>query len=255
MPIKPEPALPQIDQSPKVPQRDKLKGELKLTPLNWTEKQQKFLALARDKNTRIIFVKGPAGTSKTLLCIYAALELLNQKKISDIMYIRAAVESANSKMGFLPGTVDDKIAFYGIPLQDKLEELLLKKDRDILFKEERVKVMPVNYTRGQSWNARCAVIDEAQNLTKEELITLLTRIGKFTRCYVCADPTQSDINGKSGAFEKMFNWFKGRETAAPNGVFHFEFGKEDIMRDDLIKFLVAEFEQMFLSHSSQNSGH
>src|SRR5581483_91085 len=120
------------DTSPRIPQRDKLKGKLELKPLKWTDKQQKFLDLALNKDTKIIFISGPAGSSKTVLAAYAALELINQKRVSDILYVRSAVESADSKLGYLPGEVDDKIFYYGVPFMDKMDELLNNADAQLL---------------------------------------------------------------------------------------------------------------------------
>lgn len=228
------------DKSPRIPQRDKIKGELKLKQLNWTPKQQEFINLALDKKTRIMFVSGPAGSSKTILSVYAALQLINQHKVSDVIYIRSAVESADSKLGYLPGEVDDKMAYYGIPFEDKLLELLDRQSIQFLKKDERISVQPVNFIRGQSWNARVAVIDEAQNMTQKEIFTVLTRIGKFSKAFVLADPMQSDINGKSGGFARLAAHFTDQE-GNENGVHYFEFGEEDIMRDELTKFLVRRY--------------
>lgn len=228
------------DTSPRIPQRDKLKGQLELKPLKWTEKQQKFLDLALNKDTKIIFVSGPAGSSKTILAAYAALELLNDRRISDIFYVRSAVESADSKLGFLPGEINDKISCYGIPFIDKLDEVLSRADSLMLQKENRVSILPVNYVRGLSWNAKAIIVDEAQNMTDKELVTVLTRIGQFSKCFVLADPMQSDIHGKSGGFERISALFKDEESARI-GVSYFEFTEEDIMRSELCKFLVKRF--------------
>jgi phosphate starvation-inducible PhoH-like protein len=231
------------DTSPRIPQRDKLKGALVLKPLSWTEKQKQFLELALDKNVKIIFVKGPAGSAKTILATYACLEMINQHRISDIMYVRSAVESADNKLGFLPGEIEDKMHFYGVPFLDKLEELLPKHDAIKLITEKRIEIFPVNYIRGLSWNARGIIVDEAQNLTQKELVTVLTRIGKFSKCFVLADPMQSDINGKSGAFENMCDLFRDKEAEA-NGIVYFELDESDIMRSDLCRFLVNRFKHL-----------
>ncbi len=228
------------DSSPKIPQRDKLKGQLVLKPLNWTEKQKEFLQLAQDKETKVIFVTGPAGSAKTILSTYSALEMINQHKVSDIMYVRSAVESADNKLGYLPGELDDKIHYYGVPFMDKLEELLNKGDINALKQEGRIQIFPINYVRGLSWNARAIIVDEAQNMTQKELITVLTRIGKFSKCFVLADPMQSDINGKSGAFVEIRNLLCDGE-GAKQGIHSVEFEECDIMRSDLVRFLVGRF--------------
>src|SRR4051812_4894432 len=100
------------DTSPVIPQRNKIKNELTITQRPLNEKQQQFLDLALDKQTKIVFLSGPAGTSKTFMSVLAALKLVNQRRVSDIIYIRSAVESADSKLGFLPGEADEKMAPY-----------------------------------------------------------------------------------------------------------------------------------------------
>ena len=98
-----------------------IKRQIKINQLPWTDKQKEFFRIALDYNTKIVFVNGPAGTSKTLLSVYCGLQLLNMKAISDIMYLRSAVESSESKLGFLPGSADDKLKFYNLPFLDKLD--------------------------------------------------------------------------------------------------------------------------------------
>ncbi len=228
------------DNSEKITQRDKIKESLQIKEFPWTEKQKEFISLSSSKESKIVFVNGPAGSSKTLLSTYVALQMLNQKRMSDIIYIRAAVESSDAKLGFLPGTAEEKIHHYGLPLLDKLDELLPKAQVDKLLNEQRVSIFPVGFTRGLNWNAKVIIVDEAQNLTQKELITILTRLGKFSKCFVCADPMQSDINGKSGAFEEMIKLFND-DASREQGILYYEFSEEDIMRSALVKFLVSRF--------------
>lgn len=235
------------DTSPRIAQRDKLKGKLELKPFNWTDKQREFMRLALDKETKLIFVEGPAGSAKTLLATYCSLELLNNKNVAEIMYLRSAVESADQKLGFLPGELEDKFYYYGVPFLDKLDELLTKPQIDLLVKEERVNVFPINYVRGQSWAAKSIIVDEAQNLTQKELVTVLTRIGERSKCFVLADPMQSDINGKSGAFTRLTALFNDEESAA-QGIRYFRLEEEDIMRSGLCRFLVNRFKHLNAPH-------
>ena len=101
-----------------------IKRQIKINQLNWTDKQKQFFRIALDRDTKIVFVNGPAGTAKTLLSVYCGLQLLNMKAISDIMYLRSAVESSDRSLGYLPGNADEKLRFYNLPFFDKLEELL-----------------------------------------------------------------------------------------------------------------------------------
>ena len=232
------------DKSPKVHQRDKIKEFLTIKELKWTPKQKEFIDLSLAKDTKIMMVNGPAGSSKSILATYCALKLLSEKRISDIVYIRSAVESSDSKLGYLPGDADEKLHVYNIPFLEKLDELLPRCEVDKLEKEKRVSMYPVNYSRGMSWNAKCIIFDEAQNSTQKEIITVLTRLGQFSRCFVLADPNQTDLpSGKGGAFERMFQLFSDDDSRA-NGVRSFQFNDDDIMRSELVKFLVKKLKTM-----------
>jgi len=190
----------------------------------------------------MVFVSGPAGTSKTYITIYAALKLLNSKKISDLLYIRSAVESSDNKLGFLPGEAHEKMAPYIQPLLEKLYELLPKNQIDLLEKEERIDSIPLGFLRGLNWNAKCIIADEAQNMTVKELITLITRTGEFSKVFIMGDPEQSDINGKSG-FIKTLNIFDDEESRQ-NGIFVFKFDEEDIVRSVLVKYIIKKIKKM-----------
>ncbi len=232
------------DNSPVVPQRDKIKDSLNIREFKWTDKQKEFLKIALDKETRLMFINGPAGSAKSLLSVYASLKLLADKKVSDIIYIRSAVESSDSKLGYLPGTVDDKLSYYGVPFIEKLDELLPRPEVDRLQKEERICVHPVNYARGMSWNAKAVIFDEAQNSTQKEIVTIMTRIGKFSKLFICADPEQTDLtNGKVGGFTRLSAHLKD-EDSYKHGIRYFELEEDDIMRDELVKFLVKKLKSM-----------
>lgn len=226
------------DRSPVIPQRSKLKTSLHIYQRPLTDKQNQFLNLASDKSVKIIFVSGPAGTSKTFLAVLQALKMINDKRVSDLIYIRSAVESSDVKLGFLPGEAGQKLAPYIQPLVDKLAELLPKNDVDILLKEERVVGIPVGFLRGLNWNAKVIIADEAQNLTFKELFTLITRTGEFSKVFILGDPEQSDINGKSG-FIKMISNFDDDESRQ-NGIHVFRFTEDDIVRSGLVQFIIKK---------------
>lgn len=228
--------FPKKDTSPVIPQRSKFRSNLSIYDRQLTPKQLEFLEIAKDKNTKIMFVSGPAGSSKTYLSVLHALKMIDEKRVSDLIYIRSAVESADSKLGFLPGEADEKMAPYLQPLMDKLVELLPKKDIDILQKDQRFTSIPVGFLRGLNWNAKVIIADEAQNMTYKELFTLITRTGEFSKVFILGDPEQSDINGKSG-FIKMVNMFKDEESRQ-NGIHAFEFTEEDIVRSGLVRFII-----------------
>jgi len=237
----PNESVPKQDTSPIVPQRSKFKGCLKIFKRELNDKQKEFLKLASSKETKVMFVSGPAGTSKTFLAVYHALTMINEKRVSDLVYIRSAVESSDAKLGFLPGEANEKLLPYIQPLLDKMSEMLFKADIDVLIKEERVTGIPVGFLRGLNWNAKVVIADEAQNMTFKELFTLITRTGEFTKVFILGDPEQSDINGKSG-FIKMLGHFDDEESRQ-NGIHVFRFTEDDIVRSGLVKFIIKKIKK------------
>jgi phosphate starvation-inducible PhoH-like protein len=227
------------DKSPIVHQAQKLERPVTIRQRpDLTNKQKDFLKLALDNNTKVIFLSGPSGSSKSFLATLAVLELMNLKKVSDLIYIRSIVESSDNKLGYLPGNAEEKLTPYLEPLMEKLDELLFAADVNALIKEKRIDGKPTGYLRGLSWNAKGIIMDEAQNSTFKELTTLLTRVGHFSKLFVCGDPMQSDINGKSG-FEKMCNVFNDEESRK-QGIHVFYLTEEDIVRSEIVKFIVKK---------------
>jgi phosphate starvation-inducible protein PhoH and related proteins len=229
------------DKSKYVHQGDKLNWVLNIRErTDLTDKQKELIDIITDKKTRVVFINGPAGTSKTFLAVYCGLLLLNSKSISNITYVRTIIESASKSLGSLPGDSAEKMEPYLMPLMDKLEEFIPVGDAKKLNSEGRIKGIPVNYLRGASLNAQYIIADEAQNFTFKELLTTLTRLGEYSKLIVLLDPDQSDINGKSGALP-MFDLFND-ESSKENGVHCFSFTKDDIVRSGILKFILEKVE-------------
>ncbi len=226
------------DKSPFIPQRDKFSHEFRIRQRDdLTERQKEFLKIALDRNTKMVFVLGPAGTSKTFLAVLAVLEMIQTQRLSDLLYIRSVVESSDEKMGFLPGTEEEKMGPYMAPLLDKLEEFLVQSDITALKKDNRVSAKPVGFLRGLNWNAKGVIADEAQNFTFNELITLMTRMGEFSKLFICGDLSQSDIAPDKSGLEDVVKMFNST-AATEQGIYTFEFDEEDIVRSALVKFIV-----------------
>jgi len=218
-----------------------IKRVLKVKQFPWTDRQKEFFKIALHKDTKIVFVDGPAGSAKSLLSVYCGLQLLNMKVISDIMYLRSAVESSESKLGFLPGSAEEKLMFYNMPFLDKLDELLENTRVEKLQTEGRISMFPVNFARGMNWTNKCVILDEAQNSTAKEITTVLTRLGKETKCFVLADPMQTDLRNDKlcGGFENLYKLFSDEESR-DMGIHTFKFTEDDIMRSKLCKFIVKK---------------
>jgi phosphate starvation-inducible PhoH-like protein len=229
------------DKSPVIPQRDKIQGFLDIREFQWTENQKKFIELLNSKNTKIVFCKGPAGTAKSLLSVYAALNAINNKRIGEIFYVRNPVESSTHNLGFLKGDLHSKLDPYLQPLMDKLHELLPKSQVERLLKEERVKGLPVGFLRGLSINASYIICDEAQNLSIHDLLLITTRMGKFSKLILIGDIRQSDI--KNSGFDKIYNLFDDKKSF-DKGIITFKFGTNDIMRNDILAYIIERFEEL-----------
>jgi phosphate starvation-inducible PhoH-like protein len=239
------------DNSPYVFQRDKIEFELKIKGLPWTEKQKQVIDLFLDKKLKVLFLKGPAGTSKTILAMYCGLALLNLKKVSDIILVRSAVESSDSKLGFLPGDVSEKFNVYLTPFHDKFAELLDKAQIDRLEKDNRLTICPINFARGLHFSTKFICADEVQNFSKREIHTLMSRVGEFSKLFLCGDPEQSDLPvGKSG-FNKVFELFN-TEEAKEHGIYCFELTEEDIVRSELCKYITHKFKELSLQDQNLN---
>ena len=225
--------IPEIVTRNTIDRSFEINAKYKLTPTH-----KSFTELCFNSSTNIAFVDGPAGTAKTYCAAYTALHMLKSHRVDEVVYIRSIIESASKSMGALPGEVDDKFLPWTLPLQEKLSELIQPSTITTLFETNTVKAVPVNYVRGLTFKDSVVIVDEAQNLTRSELITILTRFGEDSKMIVIGDTLQSDINGRSG-FEDIFNTFDDKESEE-NGVFCFKFTHDDIMRSEMLKFIVKK---------------
>jgi phosphate starvation-inducible protein PhoH and related proteins len=223
-------------------------GQLKPLKINvrnlgLTEKQKSLVRLSMPEGNKIIFISGPAGSTKTFMAVYCALRKLKQDEELDLLYVRTIIESAEKGLGFLPGDIHEKLNPYMGPLDDKLRELIPEASgvASELVRRGRVQAMPVNFLRGASWVNKVVVADEAQNFTFKELTTLLTRIGSNSQLFICGDYMQSDINGRSG-FKDMFNLFND-DDSRDNGIQCFSFGFDDILRSSILSYIIKKIEQ------------
>lgn len=210
-------------------------------PFELNENHNLFLDVAMEHSTKMVFVDGPAGSCKTYLAALASLELYGHKRVEEIIYIRSIIESASRQMGALPGELEDKFKPWILPLMEKLEELIPVTATQLL-KDNVIHCMPVNFARGLTFKNSAVIIDEAQNMTRAELITLLTRFGYGSTYFVIGDRRQSDINGRSG-FKKIFDAFNSEESEK-EGIHTFEFTKADVKRSAILKYIVGVLEEM-----------
>ncbi|HEY0560051.1 MAG TPA: PhoH family protein [Frankiaceae bacterium] len=155
---------------------------------------QKRYVDAIDTNT-IVFGIGPAGTGKTYLAMAKAVQALQTKQVNRIILTRPAVE-AGERLGFLPGTLYDKIDPYLRPLYDALHDMIDPDSIPRLMQSGTIEVAPLAYMRGRTLNDAFIILDEAQNTTPEQMKMFLTRLGFGSRMVVTGDVTQVDLPGR-----------------------------------------------------------
>lgn len=185
-------------------------------------------------STNVVFVNGVAGSAKTFIAVYAALELLKARKVEQIIYIRSVVESSSRSIGALPGELNEKFALYTTPLIDKLQELIDHSTIKTLFDQGYIKAIPINFVRGVTFHNSVVIFDEAQNANRGEITTVLTRIGKKTKYFILGDSRQSDI--KDSGFEKVYDLFD-QEISRKNDIHCFEFDHNDVVRSPILKHI------------------
>jgi phosphate starvation-inducible PhoH-like protein len=155
-----------------------------------SDNQRRLIEAIDQRN--LVVAAGPAGTGKTYLAIAKAVEALEQDKVSRIILSRPAVEAGES-LGYLPGTLEDKLAPYLRPLYDALTDRLGGKRLKSLMAENIIEIAPVAYMRGRTLNNAFIVIDEAQNCTYGQLKMMLTRLGWKSTMIITGDPDQTDL--------------------------------------------------------------
>ncbi len=198
---------------------------------------QKRYVDAIDDHT-ITFGIGPAGTGKTYLAMAMAVAALNAKKINRIILTRPAVE-AGEHLGFLPGTLSEKIDPYLRPLFDALHDMIDIDSIPRLMQSGVIEVAPLAYMRGRTLNDAFVILDEAQNTTPEQMKMFLTRLGFGSKMVVTGDVTQIDLpNGQNSGLRVIRDILKDIDDIA-----FLELTAEDVVRHRLIGNIVRAYDK------------
>jgi len=179
-------------------------------------------------SNEVIFATGPAGTSKTFTAMYSALRLLSKGAIRKIILTKPIQESGE-KLGYLPGTVDEKIAPYLESFILTLKKIIPEAAVNELFAFGIIEFRPLAFMRGATFDHSLMILDEAQNTIESQLILYLTRLGNKSKILVMGDTNQIDIREKDSAFENFIGMISDVK-----GVTHHKFDREDIVRNKMI---------------------
>lgn len=165
------------------------KKEVNIVPRNFH--QDDLLGLIEDKNINIVFAVGPAGTGKTLISTLAGIRALMQNKIDKFVVTRPAV-SVDEQHGFLPGTLQEKMAPWTRPIFDVFEEYYTPDQIEFMINDNKVEIAPLAYMRGRTFKNSYIIADEMQNATDNQMKMLLTRLGENSKMIVTGDLEQHD---------------------------------------------------------------
>jgi phosphate starvation-inducible PhoH-like protein len=185
----------------------------------------------------MVFGIGPAGTGKTYLAVAMAASWLLAKKVSRIVLVRPAVE-AGERLGFLPGTLQEKVDPYLRPLYDALYDLIEPERVDKMLERNVIEVAPLAFMRGRTLNDAFIIMDEAQNTTSEQMKMFLTRLGNNAKAVITGDVTQIDLPNprKSGLLEAT------DILTGVDGIEFIHFQDGDVVRHHLVQRIIRAYD-------------
>ena len=214
-----------IDFQAYTPQK---KQRVTLLPRN--KHQEEYLYKLQDDTKNIVFALGPAGTGKTLLAVQNGIKMLRDGLIEKIVVTRPAV-SVDEDLGFLPGTLNEKMAPWTRPIFDVLAEYYQQKDIEGMLYDGIIEISPLAYMRGRTFKNAYIVADEMQNATQNQMKMLLTRLGENSKMVVTGDLNQADRLKDNGLID-FVSKLQGKRLDHIDVV---QFDHKDIERHEAVK--------------------
>ncbi len=214
-----------------------MKNGVKVAPLN--ESQQEYAR--KIQTSDVVFGIGPAGTGKTYLAVaFAVHAMQNDPNIEKIVITRPVVE-AGEKLGFLPGSMKEKIDPYMQPIYDALEELMDPRQVEALIASKKIEIVPLAFMRGRTLKNAIMILDEAQNTTPGQMKMFVTRPGKNSRIIVTGDESQNDL--PPGAKSGLTDILERIRWKNPESVAVLKFAPADVERSKVAACMVGLYEE------------
>lgn len=209
-----------------------------------SEGQQEYIQAIRGHD--IVFCVGPAGTGKTYLAVAMAVSAVREGLLRKIVLVRPAVE-AGEKLGFLPGTMQEKVNPYLRPLYDALNDMMEFGQVQKYVEQDIIEVVPLAFMRGRTLNESFIILDEAQNTTTMQMKMFLTRLGTRSKAVVTGDATQIDLpSGETSGLLDAQRLFKSIA-----GIAFVALTRVDIVRHRLVQEIVEAYERDTLAHQKE----
>lgn len=187
-----------------------------------------------DCNT-VTFSSGPAGCGKTFLAVAYCVHRLLENKYKRLITSRPAVE-AGEEIGFIKGTINEKMDPYMTPIYDSLAQLIDQKTLNEWVNQKKLQIAPIAFLRGRTFSEALVIIDEAQNTTIKQMKLILSRLGRNSKMIITGDPDQSDISGVNGFVDAL-----DRLQGIP-GLSYVTLQIEDIQRDKIVKNILSRYD-------------
>ena len=218
-------------------------GKKTITPKSANQKRYMEALEAYD----MVFAIGPGGTGKTYLAVAMAVTALLSKQVNRIILARPAVE-AGERLGFLPGTLQEKVDPYMRPLYDALHDLLEADKLESFLEKGIIEVAPLAFMRGRTLNDSFVILDEAQNTTSEQMKMFLTRLGFNSKAVITGDVTQIDLpeSRRSGLIEAI------EIVGKIEGISFNYFDERDVVRHNLVQRIIKAYDEHAASHPGHN---
>ncbi len=206
--------------------------KLRNAPIPKSESQRFYMESC--SNADLTIGSGVAGVGKSFLAMAVGVKKLLDGDVQRVVITRPIVE-AGENLGFLPGTFEEKISPYLLPLLDALQDLVGPTMAKKLLDEKKIEFAPLAYMRGRTFNNCYCILDEAQNTTIEQMKLFITRIGNYSTFVVNGDPSQTDLRGVP---ENGLEWAVRKLRGRVSNINVIEFGHEDVQRSEIVKTIL-----------------
>ena len=199
--------------------------------------QKSYLSKLYSESTSIVFAVGPAGTGKTMLAVQYGIKLFQEGVVDKIVVTRPAV-SVDEDLGFLPGTLNEKMAPWTRPIFDVFSEYYQTKDIAKMLEDGTIEISPLAYMRGRTFKNAYIIADECQNTTVNQMKMLLTRLGEGSKMVVTGDLAQADRLSDNGLID-FCNLLEQKEYLEHIDIIRFD--HKDIERHNAVKEVLAVY--------------